>query len=569
MRAHSERLDAVRGRIAERQALNRLAYESSRLEYLEAHGSVVYRPPALSDVRDAVASLPKREVMPVFAYEQDEATGYPFKTKIIYEQDPMNGWGYDSFSVAGLYQWSGGFPGPGSFPREMFPQLSSSVRTQYGHDAVRVMSRLAAETNPSYAGCLGHLRNYMGSSGMTIDVVSSSDKGLANELQAYVDDMWKLNRLPMRVWDSIWNLFRDGEDALHVVKRPRQRLDWAKEFPKIRSVDTSWIRGPENQLYGPWSMGMLTDWPDDCDEVLAYHLWNAANVHFDVDPSTFMLAQLDGVGSNVKRGLPLAWKIRLELPMIRELVSAIGKGEAARQSVAYFVHHKLADKQAVREALPGLHDDDYNHTSDLFGDMYQSPANEVSGVQHVNKGWEEGPPPSGYAKQGADAFQIMCQLCACATDTPVWFWTGSADAENYASSLVSESPVVKTILHYQGIITDHYQLATESAIRYAIAMGKFPVDSLNTCQVHAALPSPVSRNRKDEQEQDINLLHEELISPQDVCVRHQLDFQEQQDKIKVAKARGWKSSTDKQSEDDGKLSDSAADSAPNPRDEGE
>ncbi len=522
---------------------NALAYESSRLEYLESQGTPVYQPPT-SHGRTAAAMVPSR--VPVFSYETDSTTKYPFVPRVHYEsmdrkhyeQDPLFGWLVDPLGFDGLYDWGLGNYGINSFPRELFPQLPSTLRTQIAADAVRWQSRIWAETCPPYAGLMGHLRNYTVSSGMTTDVVSKTDEVLAKDLQQYLDEFAKdkTNKLARMVWDSVWNLLRDGEDAVHLI--PARGCD----YPRVRSIDTSWIRGPHNEITGPWSLGILTDWPKGWNEALAYHVWWPDNSHEDISPDVFKLAQLDTVGANVKRGLPICWKFRKILPMLVELITAIGVGETARQSIPFIEQFaKAVPQPGSGGKLPSIFDDDGHGQGEWMfgGERRHGDRIQPGTVPQVSKGLEVAAPPMGYAKQGSDAYQILCQAGACASNTPVWFWTGSADAENYASSLVSESPVVKLIQHIQGIVTDHYVAINEAAVNFAIAKGLFPVDSLDTCQVHCELPSPVARNRKEEIEADMQLLDRRLLSPQHVCVRHDLDFQEETDLTKEAEAAGW------------------------------
>ena len=117
--------------------------------------------------------------------------------------------------------------------------------------------------------------------------------------------------------------------------------------------------------------------------------------------------------------------------------------------------------------------------------------------------------------------------------------TGSADAENYASSLVSESPVVKRIQRYQRKITDHYKSMFESVVMIGVAQGRFPADVLKICQLHVELPTPVGRNRKDEVDTDLKLMDKSLLSPQHVCARNDLQWDEEQELLASAKEAGW------------------------------
>lgn len=138
------------------------------------------------------------------------------------------------------------------------------------------------------------------------------------------------------------------------------------------------------------------------------------------------------------------------------------------------------------------------------------------------------------------AYRTLCEAIASALNVPLWFVSGTADSENYASSLVSESPVVQLVTHYQQIVTDHYQQVMEAVVDLS---GQFPEDWRDKVSIHAELPSPVSRDEDKAVDSDLKLLDKKLISPQHVCTRHKLDFEEETDLISQAEANGWQAQT--------------------------
>jgi hypothetical protein len=128
---------------------------------------------------------------------------------------------------------------------------------------------------------------------------------------------------------------------------------------------------------------------------------------------------------------------------------------------------------------------------------------------------------------------------ACALNVPLWFITGTADQENYASSLVSESPLTKTIQDVQDIVTAHCRALCEAAVEMAAALGRFPLDWRTKVEIHCELPSAVARDEDKAIDADLKLLDKKLLSPQHACARHQLDLQEETDLTAQAEAMGW------------------------------
>lgn len=550
-------LDAKLERLIELRTRNRLAKVNSELDKLESKGVPFDREedPAPSPI------LPP-SYHPVYVYEKDEKTGFPYKPSVVFEQDPLFGWGYNS-----LLDWDFSTEVPVSaFPREMFPERATSLRTQVANDAVRYQSRNWFETLPQYSGPLGHLRNFVIGAGMTWDVVTkkkaaekleqqrtgkrpepdeeatesegaaeqdTADEALAAEIQDFLNGfaVHKKNRLQRRLWDSVLNLFRDGEDAL--------RLRPGEEYPELRTVDTSWIRGPHNEITGPWAYGVLTSWPDDYEDVKAYHIWKADNSKEFVSPEEMKLCKLDTTGSNVKRGVPLAYKIRKQLPQLAKLLDCMAVGEAARQAIPYFVVHSLADKSAVKAATPSALE---ALDSCFAGDGHRRRDEIRPGeIPHIDKGQDYRESPAGSSGQGGVlTYRALCEAIACALNVPLWFVTGSSDSENYASSIVSESPVTKLIIHYQGIVTDHFSDVMGAAVDMS---ARFPENWRERVTIHTELPAPVSRDTDKAIDTDLKLLDKKLLSPQHLCTRNNIDFHEEQDLIGQAELDGWENTT--------------------------
>ena len=523
------RLAKQKKRIRDIRLRNHAARVASQLEQLEADGTPFHTP------APAPQEHPQLSFHPVPVYETDEATGFPLVPTVHFEQDPIFGWNGNSD-----FGWDLGANVPiNAFPRELFPDRPTTLRTQIAQDAIRFQSRAWYETCPMYSGPIGHLRNYIIGGGMQVDVTSKDDPDLATKVMEWIDEFaeHKQNKLHKRIDDSVLNLFRDGEDAL--------RLFPGEEYPQIRPVDTSTIRGPHNEINGPWAYGILTSWPRDFEDVQAYHLWYPDNTHEDVSPEHLKLAKLDTTGSNVKRGVPLAYKIRKQLPQMSKLLDCMAVGEAARQAIPYIVQHQLADKAAVGAALQSSLDADQqyhqvNGGTQLDGDYRESEI-EPGSISHVNKGQEYASTPQGYAHQGTDAYQSLGQAIANALNVPLWMVMATVKEETYASSLVAESPLVKLIQRYQGIITEHFEEVITSAVNMAIAAGVFPDNVWDVCVLHASLPSPVARNRKDEIEIGLQLLEQNLLSPQTLLATHDLEFDAEQELIKQAEQSGWES----------------------------
>ena len=259
------RLQALTEKVRLKEIANANAAAASRLEALESRGLPFWEPELCSHEQNRPE--PVKTYHPLYIYETS-AVGYPFEPKLTYEQDPLFGWGVNPF-----HNYLDQNVAINAFPRELYPDRPSTLRTQIAQDAIRFESRIFFERLPQYSGIIGHLRNYLIGSGMTIDVVSDTDNELAKDLCEYLDEFAKYenNHLHKRIWDSVLNLYRDGEDAIRIYP--------GKEYPIVRSIDVSTIRGPHNEITGPWAYGVLTSWPRDWEDVKADHLWYSDNTH--------------------------------------------------------------------------------------------------------------------------------------------------------------------------------------------------------------------------------------------------------------------------------------------------
>lgn len=530
---------------------NGLARINAAIDALEEAGAPYNTHPSKNPPVPPVLRVPE------FVYETSDKTGYPFVPKIEshkmrFEQDPLFGWIppdwqfgpslLDGFSTVPV----------NAFPRELFPDRPSSLRTQIAQDWWRFQSRLWYETLPQYSGPVGHLRNYVIGSGMSINVTlveedeesggekrteqidaqpvdsdpeKDADRELAQRMRVWLKKFAKRNKLRRKVRQSVLNLFRDGENALRVVR--------GEEFPGLRIVDTSTIRGPHNEIVGPWSFGVLTRWPREWDEPIAYHLWYSDNSHEDVSPDEMCLARLDTVGSNVKRGVPLAYLIRKQLPQLSRLLDCMALGEAARQSIPYVVQHVQADAAQINESMFSV-----LTGATTEGEYPEESEIKPGEVQHINKGSEYMPPPSAAATNqgGTNTYRALCEAIAAALNVPAWMVTSTADKENYAASTVTESPLTKLIEQYQCIVTDHF----EEIFGYAIDMsGEFPEDWRDHVEIRCKLPPPIARDQDKQVATDISLMHEGLKSPQHVCAAQGLNFAEERELTDQAEKQGW------------------------------
>ena len=422
--------------------------------------------------------------------------------------------------------------GLASFPREMFPASMQTLRIQLAQDAARWESRIWWETIPVYNGLLGHLQNYIVGEGMTIDVTSDTDEVLAQEVNDFIEEFaqYRYNNLYQRVWDAALGLYRDGESFL--------RLYPTDDLPLLRWIDPGWVRAAHNDTVGPWGMGILTDWPIDHIEPLAYHVWLPDNTHADVSPTQMFHYKLESsVTGNTKRGAPLSYRMRKQLQQISKLTDCLAVGEAARQAVPYIQAFEVADRTAVQGVISSRTAPPWTMTP--TGLRRHGRDIEPGEIQYINAGQKFVEPPEGHADSGQVAYNVLCQVIANACNVPIWFVSASVVEETAANALTAESPVVRMLIHVQNGLCRHFEAVLKSVVAMGAAQGRFPVDVLDNLNICCTLPTPISRDLQQEMAVYSELTNRGCCSPQTLCQRFSLDFDEQRTLIKEAEAAGW------------------------------
>ena len=521
------RYEALRDERQKKELANAINYETSRLEHLQALGKPYYEPLAVVPQREQTVRIP----VPV--YEHDDKTGYPWKQtmhfeQVAFEQDPMFGWPTNPLYPFADYDWTAVMVD--GFPRELRPDSASSMRVQVQFDAARFQSRIWYERLPQLAGVIGHLVNYTVGSGLGIEVVSEDDETLAKDIHEYLDGLCVANKLYKHLPEIVLGLLRDGESAIRIVPQP--------EYPILRQIDPSWIRGRHGEIIGPYSYGILTNWPDDFETPLLFTIWKPDNKIEDIAPTQFKLAKLGTIGANVKRGIPLSYKIRKQLTQLERLIECMAVGEAARQAIPYVRSFEIADKTAVQGAISSSCPPPWASSGADYGHGHHQV--EPGEIPLINKGQKYNEPPEGHADSGTETYRVLCAAIANACQVPVWFCTGGMDDEtDYNSAFIAEAPVVKTITRLQNIVTDHLKEVFEAAINMGIAQGRFPVTALETCDICLKLPVPIAHDKEAEVKAQMELLNTGIMSPQTVAQKNDLDWDHERELTKAAEATGW------------------------------
>jgi hypothetical protein len=413
-----------------------------------------------------------------------------------------------------------------------------------GLDLIRFQSKIFFETIAPYSGVINHLCNYVcGDKGAKIYASSKDDPKAAQEISDYLENWLEKIDFQTKLRGTCNNLLVQGEAILR---------RW--EDSNITITDPSWLRGPHNEIgQNPWSYGILSpNYPFEIDTIGAYHLWYPSNEHETLSPEVIFHSKLDSsVGPSAKRSVPLCYRIRPLLPLLENLLLAMGDGEGKRQKIAGVVTYDAARPQDLpRKGF------DSPFAGSLIDLLNEAPLEKMydtkSGFYEISKGQQyNAPPSSSQSKSACEAYDKIATVAANATGVASWMWGSDFKDASYATSLTASEPTVKTGKNLQRNLIDLWKRVAKAEVIYN-SINSFPVDIFDNTdmRIHIELPDVEVRDMELLYDRLSKQLHDNLLAPQAVCSQMGDDFEEQIELINIAKASGWELPQDKQENND-------------------
>lgn len=421
------------------------------------------------------------------------------------------------------------------YNRDLYPDRSTSLRTQIQYDKVSNYCRLMYEINPSAQAVIHGLRNYVIGAGLNLKVESTEkDKNnrLVKQVEKLLEDFCAENNLDDLEDDVYVRYERDGEVFLRIFPQD--------EEAQLRMIEPNFIRAPHAESHdGLWSFGILTK-SNDFDTPEAYNVcYRAGNE--EVVPAHFIYHLKNNVARNVKRGVPTIYSCINELDGSFRLRDAILQGEKVRNCIAYVRQFALATKSAV-EQMNEVNKTDtitrFNQTGDIASARdVQVKKVEPGMVVDIPKGMEfQNPPTSPGTEFGLEIITASLNVVAACFGVPSWIVTGQADGMSYASSVTAESPFIKTVIRKQRIMKKFWLNVFKDVIEIEEAKGNLPEDTLDKVNLLITYPSPVGRSTKEGVEAQLLLVDSKAMSISTLQALNNLDADEEENKIRVEMA---------------------------------
>lgn len=410
---------------------------------------------------------------------------------------------------------------------------------------VRGLARLVSDTNTHAIGILNNLTNFTVGTGFKYTATSKSKAPpeLVRQVQSVIDEF---------IDDNNWNelereLFvrsrRDGEFFLWFFPQEYGRC-------QVRTIEPAEITEPADHTLGvtqvlsedqaprsfSWSFGIMTD-ADDVETVHGYHYAPQSGV----GPGEFIPAReiLHGkinVDRKVKRGLTDFFPLVNELEGVRRLLRNVREGASIQAAIAWIREH--ADGTTKR-AVERFREDNTDYTRPSISPRRSSRTMhhshyEPGTILDVPAGTEYKPAPLGSAHgpNFVAISQAILRSVGVRWCLPEYMVSGDASNNNYASSLVAESPFVKNAEASQSFYKRRFYDALWRVIRIAADAGRFgeiPFEQVaQLIEIQVEPPAVAVRNR----EQDTNIrkvLHEAgILSATTWAAMEDLDYEAEQ-----------------------------------------
>ena len=338
-------------------------------------------------------------------------------------------------------------------------------------------SALELSFHPGGRGLLDTMESFVIGESMR---VISCDENPA--VQDYWDEWAAINNWDMRSKEAFRRYLRDGEDFLRWFK-PEQ----GDGHLLVRFVEPNEIADPGGAgTWGNHTFGIETD-PDDVEKVLYYYRNYSRTAQGSLMPEDkweqIPAAEIDHftclVDSNVKRGR--SWLIgvakyvrmheqwleqRFQLNRMRNLFAVIGNIKGIGTTDISTLKSKFGDTTGKTVAGQGT--------------PKKMPSNAMMLLQKGIE-WDLKSLNINASDAKEDGRNIQL-LIAVGTGLTEYIVRGDASNANFASSMVSESPMVKMFQKYQDIWKYMQNTVHARVIRYGIASGELPSTSTRTTE---------------------------------------------------------------------------------------
>lgn len=431
-----------------------------------------------------------------------------------------------------------GFSSPASRPEDRrHGRNAPHFETEQELARIRGVARWLAATDETSIGVLENLTNYVVGTGFTYSVVEripgAAPRGLLEAVQEAVERFQEENNWRRIEREAFVRSRRDGEVFL--------RLEHHGGRPRIRFVEPELIRKPDDprfmsQYAGAydldWELGVATDL-GDAERIHGYHVdWSGDGRDWEFVPAERMEHIRVNVDCGVKRGLSDFYAAAAEIEQAAKLARNTAEGAAIQATIAYIKEAASGTGRPEIEAQQTAHSDwtTYSKTPDghrrsiRFEKFFPGRVITTAGMKY-----HAGPLGTSNAPTFIEVIQMVLRRVGQRWSMPEYMVSGDASNANYASTLVAESPFVKSAEAKQMWYAEAFRSLFWKALRLSRDRRDWPED-IDFAQVQRwfklrlEAPRVSVRNRAEETSIRSTLHAAGILSRRTWAALEELDF---------------------------------------------
>lgn len=451
-----------------------------------------------------------------------------------YNRSVATPFGYNSFSpIANTSDRLNGFD---------FPFLYSLA----DHLTYLANSRYIAKMNPYAVGLVNGLSAYvLGAQGITF-TVSSDDEDLTKLVDELLKIWWAKTNFDTLQVELYQRSVIDGEYFLRKFPQP-------DGFLKLRTIEPEHIQIPIG--YDPLaaSMGVVCE-PDDPQTILGYgvYIYRGTNAVSEIvfTDAEEIIHDKKGVTQSMKRGQPsFTFDTGTAFMNAAKLARNITQLSTIQSSVAFIRQHASATQGQVQDFI----DSQNTSSSPPFPQWAGSSSFAGNGaystgtILDVPKSLEHVDPPSaGNINSYIEALNMALRECGRKWNVPEWLISGKGDSINFASSLTTESPFLRSILKEQKDFKETVQKIITAVVQNFAVSDLIPLN-YKELNLKIDLVSPSVETREYKKEAELNKLYLDMgiKSPQTISAEIGLNWIKEQENFETLKKKSLESEQEK------------------------
>jgi hypothetical protein len=391
-------------------------------------------------------------------------------------------------------------------------------RTEQELSEIRGICRFLATISETAIGIRDTRRNFVIGQGFEIAVQPRPQfkddpeaVEIAKRATAWLETQFELNRwLGDLEFEAFNTLIEDGEQIWIVEPHPHdeRRISFRLEQPDFLTQPGNPAHVGDQVGLGTeleWKYGIAAEWGRSY-EPLAYYV----QPYNDIEATVYMPSQVEHIRANVrrsiKRGVGDFYPVWQTLHKMEKLLSNTTHGAAVQAAIAYIREHAAGKSASAIETFANGRADSKSTYSTPSGARNLRTRKAMPGtVVDVQAGakYHAGPLGTNQSSIYIEVIQQALRIVGLRWQMPEYMVSGDASNANYASTLVAESPFVKSCESYQYWLAQHYRRLFSKVIAMGIRRGllPFPRSAFDTlCNVSVEGQSVEARNRKDEHE---------------------------------------------------------------------